>query len=360
MNLLKLILEFLKNLFIKDPSRIEGPKPEKVVEDFKKAFPTKEEAAENISTSEEIMDKIFYNEASAEKLGWKPSWFGAEENDEELIEAVKVFQGEHGLQSDGLVGPTTFRRIWTSRESRIDSYGPSEAKNDNKINHLVHNGSFYEIKWDKVKLWSEEGGLSCYPTGGRKQYYDYAGKPEREPKFFVNHWDVCLNSASCARVLQQRGISIHFCIDNDGTIYQLLDTQHAAWHAGGNKWNHNCLGVEISNAYYPKYQPWYERNGFGERPIISEQEIHGQILPDFTDFYPVQIEALKALWEAIHNKFDIPYACPVDSAGETLWAVSDQAAANEFEGFISHYHLYPQKIDCAGLDIKKLMKEIKK
>ena len=30
------------------------------------------------------MDKVFYNQASAEKLGWEPGWFGCKENDEEL------------------------------------------------------------------------------------------------------------------------------------------------------------------------------------------------------------------------------------------------------------------------------------
>ena len=42
--------------------------------------------------------------------------------------------------------------------------------------------------------------------------------------------------------------------NDDGTIYQLLDTQHAAWHAGGRLWNHTGIGVEIANAYYLKYQ----------------------------------------------------------------------------------------------------------
>ena len=39
------------------------------------------------------MDKIFYNEASAAKLGWEPEWFGAEEIDEVLIEKVIEFLG---------------------------------------------------------------------------------------------------------------------------------------------------------------------------------------------------------------------------------------------------------------------------
>ena len=31
----------------------------------------------------------FYNRASAHKLGWEPSWFGADEFDEKLAEKIK-------------------------------------------------------------------------------------------------------------------------------------------------------------------------------------------------------------------------------------------------------------------------------
>ena len=30
-----------------------------------------------------------------------------------------------------------------------------------------------------------------------------------------------------------------------------------------------------------------------------------------------------------------------------------------FKGFVSHYHVTKKKIDCAGLDIKALLEEIK-
>ena len=56
---------------------------------------------------------------------------------------------------------------------------------------------------------------------------------ERNPSFFVCHWDVCLSSKMCHRVLKQRGISVHFAIDNDGTIYQFMDMNDVAYHAGG-------------------------------------------------------------------------------------------------------------------------------
>ena len=69
------------------------------------------------------MDKSFYNLASSEKLGWKPDWFGRglSEFDEDLEEAIAKFQKEHKLKADGLCGPSTFRRIITDRESRLEN-----------------------------------------------------------------------------------------------------------------------------------------------------------------------------------------------------------------------------------------------
>ena len=36
------------------------------------------------------MDKVFYNEGSAAKLGWSPDWFGASEFDEDLIKKIRI------------------------------------------------------------------------------------------------------------------------------------------------------------------------------------------------------------------------------------------------------------------------------
>jgi hypothetical protein len=152
---------------------------------------------------------------------------------------------------------------------------------------------------------------------------------------------------------------VHFCIDNDGTIYQLLDTNHAAWHAGSKKHNHSSIGVEISNAYSLKYQSWYKKNGFGERPVISGETVHGSSMKDFTGFYNVQLEALKALWQAVHEGIGVPLKCPTDKQGKTLKAVSTSVASNRFKGFVSHYHITRRKIDCAGLDIQSMLDSMK-
>ena len=41
------------------------------------------------------MDKHFYNEASAKKLGWEPSWFGEKYFDDKLVRAIKKWQKEN-------------------------------------------------------------------------------------------------------------------------------------------------------------------------------------------------------------------------------------------------------------------------
>lgn len=303
------------------------------------------------------VDKVFYNEASASKLGWEPSWFGEDRFDDDLITAIKKWQRSHGLTADGLCGPATFRRLWTEREENISDYAPPVISCGHEPKHIVHNGKFIPIEWDKVVLWDEPNGLECKEG----TYTSFAGKPDRKPHFFVNHWDVCLSSESMARVISKRGISIHFGIDNDGTIYQLLDTQHSAWQAGGKRWNLDSIGVEIANAYYTKYQSWYVKRGFGERPVLKKGEVkcHGRDLGEHLGFYDVQIDALKALWKAIHVGIGIPLECPTDSNGDLVEAVDRRCEKSKFSGFVNHYNLTRRKIDCAGLDLKGLLEELK-
>ena len=70
------------------------------------------------------MDKNFYNEASASKLGWKPDWFGAKYFDEELVEKIKEWQRANKLTADGLCGPSTHRRIYNERISNLEEHKP--------------------------------------------------------------------------------------------------------------------------------------------------------------------------------------------------------------------------------------------
>ena len=65
------------------------------------------------------VDKDFYNEASAAKLGWAPDWFipGHSLFDRKLQNAIRSFQREHRLTADGMCGPTTYRRLVAKMEA---------------------------------------------------------------------------------------------------------------------------------------------------------------------------------------------------------------------------------------------------
>jgi|TARA_R110000796_G_C14551158_1_gene433855 hypothetical protein len=287
-----------------------------------------------------------YNKDTSRKYGWEPSWFGADDFGPELDQKVKEFQRSLGITADGLVGPSTYRRIFAHREANIDDYEPSGE-------NIVYNGKFFPINWKKVVLWDEPHGLEM----NKGTYSDYSGKEPRDISMFVNHWDVCLSSKSCADVLNKRKVSVQFCIDNDGTIYQLADMQHACWHAGSRTVNHKSVGVEISNAFYLKYQDWYTKR-FGPRPIIDDAVVHGKKLETHLGFYPIQIEALKALWEAVSNACDIPLEAPTKN-GELDTGENKDVSSGQFEGFVNHYNITARKIDCAGLDLVKLLNEVK-
>jgi hypothetical protein len=305
------------------------------------------------------MDKDFYNKSSSDSLGWDPSWFDCKEFDFNLVKAIQKWQKANGLTADGLVGPMTYRRVWTERESSISNYEPSSNQHSVGDKHIVHNGNFIPIEWDKVILWDESSGFKA----NKGCYTNYSGKPDRKPTMFVNHWDVCLSSESCATVLNRRGISVHFLIDNDGTIFQMLDTQHKAWHAGIPKYdggNPKGIGVEIANAYSLKYQDWYIKKGFGERPVQENAYVHGRTLKPFLDFYPIQLDALKALWKAIHIGVGIPLEYPKDSQGNIETSVHKDCERGKFHGFCNHYNFTKGKIDCAGLDLPTLLDDIKK
>lgn len=292
-----------------------------------------------------------YNRDSAEKYDWTPEWFGGTDFNMNLASKIAAFQDEHGLKPDGMCGPATYRRAFLKRESDIDEYKPSKIRSRNG-NAIVCNGNFVPIRWSKVVLWSEPEGFQA----SKSNYRERVGE-SRDIKQFVSHWDVCITSQSCFKVLERRGISVHFLIDYDGTIYQTMDTQHVAHHAGGKNLNEWSVGVEINNPYYLKYNKWYEDRDIGPRPIVKDAIVHGEKLDPFLGFYFAQRGALLALMRAIHKGLGVPLQCPMED-GEMSTNGSAEAWRGDFKGFVHHYHLKREKIDCAGLDLASFMETL--
>jgi N-acetylmuramoyl-L-alanine amidase len=262
----------------------------------------------------------------------------------------------------------------------------------------------------KVVLWMDPGGFDAYRVGPRFGDIDYKPtaeereksevwsahyngrdrglpKVERErwrggydmPKLrevvdqFVIHYDVAGTSRNCFEVLQdKRGLSVHFMLDVDGTIYQSLDLKERAWHA--TKANNRSVGIEVANiGAYPvgdsrAFAKWYRSGADGKTVLVipeatksslfnssidlrpSRNEpvvgaVHGQKLEQY-DFTPQQYEALARLTATLCTVFPkIQCDYPRDASGALLTKVLTPNEYANYHGVLGHYHVQTDKTD---------------
>lgn len=189
---------------------------------------------------------------------------------------------------------------------------------------------------------------------------------------FVIHYDVCGTSRHCFRVLQDgRGLSVHFMLDLDGTIYQTLDLKERAWHAGTA--NDRSVGIEIANmGAYPNMNvldKWYAKDENGDTyvtlppgrgdggirtpdfvayPARNEPvtgNVQGQDLMQY-DFTEEQYESLIKLTATLCQvlpSIDCDY--PRDEEGNLRTTKLTDEEMADFSGVLGHYHITTRKID---------------
>jgi N-acetylmuramoyl-L-alanine amidase len=191
---------------------------------------------------------------------------------------------------------------------------------------------------------------------------------------FVIHFDARGTSRRCFEVLHDvRGLSVHFMLDLDGTIYQTLDLKEGAWHA--TVANGRSIGIEIANiGAYPlddskPLQSWYCPDGAGRikieisdppqksgirdqaaplRPARNEPiegVIQGQNLRQF-DFTERQYDSLIRLTATLCTLFPkIRCDYPRDAAGNLIRAKLPDADLARYQGILGHYHVQTNKVD---------------
>jgi N-acetyl-anhydromuramyl-L-alanine amidase AmpD len=191
---------------------------------------------------------------------------------------------------------------------------------------------------------------------------------------FVIHYDARGTSRRCFEVLQdKRGLSVHFMLDLDGTIYQTLDLKERAWHA--TVANSRSVGIEIANiGAWPvgKSNPlgdWYHAGADGRVTIVDPEAgkivdpldfsrglhparnekidgtIQGQELEQY-DLTPQQYEALVKLTATLCTVFPmIRCDYPRDEKGRVIphKLPNDQLA--NYHGILGHYHVQTDKTD---------------
>lgn len=190
----------------------------------------------------------------------------------------------------------------------------------------------------------------------------------------ILHYDVSGTSRQCfERLHDDRGLSIHFMVDVDGTIYQTLDLKEKAWHATFA--NSRSIGVEIAHmGAYPDpehgvFKRWYAETDevgakltipseahpdsvrdadYSARPARGEKisgEINGQQLWQY-DFTEEQYRALAHLAATLHVAFPkMALDFPRDEKGELLLDTFSKPEWEQFSGLLGHYHVQTNKID---------------
>ena len=224
----------------------------------------------------------------------------------------------------------------------------------------------------------QPGGCTA-PTAKNKGSKRYSSRPvlRRTPnpslsavqsvvKKFVLHHDGVNSSQVCQNVLHnERGLSCHFLIDNDGTIYQTLDLALMGYHSAA--FNSDSIGVEICNRGILD-NPDYYANAAIKHPESDEYFINGHKMKSF-DFTQQQYEAFYMLAGALVKHLpNLALEYPRDPAepSKPAWgtmgpvtAEGDSLPMPGFAGFCGHYHLTTRKWDPGPFDFKKWIDKLR-
>jgi N-acetylmuramoyl-L-alanine amidase len=178
-------------------------------------------------------------------------------------------------------------------------------------------------------------------------------------KQFVLHHDGCSSADMCFAVLQnERGLSCHFLVDNDGTIYQTIDLALMAYHAA--EWNTSSIGVEFCNRGDAKKEPAYYSSGKrGPQRNVKPCRINGHTILAF-DYTPLQYDAFLKLARALQRLLpNLPAEFPQSTAGVQSWDTMPMNASFGFSGYIGHYHLTNRKWDPGPFDFKDFCRKLR-
>ena len=166
-----------------------------------------------------------------------------------------------------------------------------------------------------VKTWHETG--LGFPALGLRT----------ETRAVGLHWTGGVGGAAPVyRTLGTRKLSVQFCIDVDGVVYQFADASARASHIGtANGW---CVGIEICNP----------ANGRAPGRETYQEHVQGRSFA-CSYFYPAQVASARALVTALCGFYGLPYAAPASTVALSA------ADLKTVRGVIGHFHVTTRKVD---------------
>ncbi len=252
---------------------------------------------------------------------------------------------------------------------------------------IVVCGNFFDIGC-RVILWNEPNGLNAYDVStyhvktedrktGKIKTVVISGKRYSKrsiidpnlvklqgmiSQFFLHHSGLYHSKTTFNVLHKERGLSCHFILDDDGTLYQTLDIKEKAWHGGDC--NTVSVGVEIdSKAHAGRFPNAYDEyhqksNNVGPRnkrvDYVQNMKLVGY------EYTEAQYETLIKLGIALSKIFPVigsNLKFPTDSDGNIIKKKIPNAKAHL--GLICHYNQSENKNDPISFDHNRLVLGIK-
>ena len=167
--------------------------------------------------------------------------------------------------------------------------------------------------------------VSAKPAGYKvtKDYFPSMGQNFRQ-RFLILHY-TALDNEKSAMVLTQQSVSSHYLVNdtNDNEIYQLVDENKRAFHAGISHWrgfeqlNDNSIGIEIVNKGYTTvegkkvfvdYPEWQFRKVAAlAKDIITRYQMPPTNVLGHSDIAPTrkQDPGPTFPWKRLYNEYQI-------------------------------------------------------
>lgn len=170
----------------------------------------------------------------------------------------------------------------------------------------------------KVETWQTHG--LTFPSQVKRKRTD----------LIVVHWTAGEGDGERVhKTLRDRGLSVHFVIESDGTVVQYMDTSVLGAHAADM--NARSVGIEIVN------RATDEADKMPKRPLVREK-IRGRDTV-YTAFLPAQVRSCLALVMALCEAYGLPIEVPrVAPGGDVLPRELTWAELEAFRGVVGHFH----------------------